>query len=867
VNFLESKCVCDFCPIQSQDIYYKRKQKNYITYSDSGKDVDVLVITDTIYSLPDISRLKIYLKNLGVSNFAIVSAIGCPVNIYQLPSPDYSLYSICDNIDIDSFCPKVVLTLGKAIFHFTQSSILDSWSVFNELNFNETWFLPGEKSKYKGRIYPTASLTEILNMDSFENYHFRRQIQFINEYIKNYEPVIIPPIQNIIVEDIISFINENEGRKYVAIDTETNSLNCYSDNFKIGCVTLSFDGITGYYINFSLIEEHKERFSNFIKSKFTIFANGKFDSKAFTRMGINDIQINEDITILFHIMNTERPSNSIKVLSWLVGFGGYETELEKYIKKNKIKSYLDIPSRILNSYAVKDVIVTFRLWQYAKKYLIPKQADTYKLYRESIIPVIPVLQEMEKNGIVIDSDYLNEYHTLLVRNKKEIEKKIYEVSQRNFNINSNDELGKVLKELKFKNYGVTKKGIYKTGEEQLLRWKQDGHLLADLILRYREISKLDNTFVGDDEEDFIFFKDKNITDTEGGIGINKYIMSDGKIHGSIMPAMTRSWRAKSFEPNLQNFPKHGDEGKAFRKIFKAPDNFIFCEADYSGFQLRIASLLSNDSVMKNIFINLSGDIHSITAVNIFHRDMSLQEFLKVKGKEPYKASRFKAKTINFGFLFGRSAFAFKNDIELDWSAQEIQEYYDKYCKTENIPDEKVDILLSVAEDIRTKFFETYPALDIWIQNTKHVAQDYGYIESEFFPGGRRHLPELQVISNNLSKEKNKYYNGLFNIAVNSPVQLFEAIIVYRALVKIYRGIKDNNLKSMLIATVHDSIVLYIHVDEIEKMYYLIKESMEVFEYEVPIICEQEYGTIWGFGEEINESNLKEFVKIYENYRV
>lgn len=872
MGFLDASDYCDTCLLDKEVKlkkivrYSKRNDFNILTDMNDTSNVDVLIITDMIEIADDLRKFEIQIKKYGLTNYVIAPAISCRTQNYALPSPTGYAFNYCNKLDISKYNPKVVMTTGRAIYKFTEESVFISWWDFSEINFDETWFLPKFDSKLKVRVYPISHISEAMKLDSFEHYHFMEQIKKINLYLEKYEPVIIPLPYKIIVEDFNSFCRDNKNKKHVAIDTETNSLNCYIDNFEVGCVTMSFDGVTGYYIPIKIID--KELFTSFLKDKFCIWANGKFDIKALESVGFKDIRVDEDVTILFHVLNTERKSNSLKVLSWLVGYGGYENKLNQYIKKYKIDNYLNIPEETLSEYAVMDAIVTFRVWQHAKKYLIPKQPDTYSLYRDVLIPVIPVLKDMEKEGMLVDADYVTAYHKELQDKCKIIEKEIHRIAGKEFNISSNKDLAIVLKELGLPNYGLTKTGEYRTGKEILQQWKNDGYEIIDKLMEYRVLTKLDNTFVGkgttEEEEnlDFLSFSEEEVDDA--GEGIAQHIMTDGRVHCTILPAIARTLRCSCADPNLQQQPRQGEQGKAFRKVFIAPKDYILCEADYAGFQLRIAALYSNDPVMKNIFCNLSGDMHSITAINVFHRDMSIEEFLKVKNKEPYKTSRQKSKNIGFGFLFGRVAASFKKDIENSWSEKDITEYIKKNkLKIHKDRDGKPDKILTVAEDIRNKFFETYPNLIPWMEECQAVAKRQGYIDSKIFKGGRRHLPALLQIGSHLSKEDQKKYSNLYNISINTSVQLFEAIVIYKALVKIHTAIKKNNLKSKLIITVHDSIVMYIHKDEIEQMYYIIKEGMEVFDYDIPITCEISLGDIWGFSSEIKESNIKEFVERYK----
>lgn len=213
-------------------------------------------------------------------------------------------------------------------------------------------------------------------------------------------------------------------------------------------------------------------------------------------------------------------------------------------------------------------------------------------------------------------------------------------------------------------------------------------------------------------------------------------------------------------------------------------------------------------------------------------------------------------SVNFGFIFLRGAYSFKSDIEENWTEEEVDNYI-----TENNPElildrnNKVDKLLIVSTDIRNKFFETYPKLEEWGLNCIKDAKEKGYRDCPL--GGRRHLPLsiFNTTDNRNSKEKAHYES----IAVNSTVQTVESLIVYQALIDIDNEIEKRNLKSVIVASIHDSIVLYIHKSEVKEMYYIIKEAMEDYtSFEIPLVAEVELGTVWGFGEEVTEKNIEQF---------
>jgi len=744
----------------------------------------------------------------------------------------------------------------------TQSSDIGTWEDFSEFLFNQTYFYTPFQWKKKIRVYPIPRLTDWLTKDTFEGFFTKKQIIKIKEYLKNYTEYKEKPFEIVDIGDnkqFLEVINENKNSKELTWDTETNSLNSFIDNFKIGCMSFTYDGNKGYYWIFDKTQQRL--LGRFFQDKYQITANGKFDLKALHNQGIDNKIIDEDVTLLYHLLNTERKSNSIKSLAWLIGFGGYDKELEDYKIKYKIDNYLDIPKHIMIKYAVLDSIVTHRLYKYAKENLIPLQPRVYEAYKKHVIPSIPVFLKMEINGMYIDRKYLDTYHNKIQKEIKEIEIKICKELNKNILVSSNEQLGYALKEMGLPNLGETKKGFYQTGEEKLLQWKQLGFSIADKILRHRQLMKLDNSFVGNQiegKENKSFFEAR--LNDEKETGIVKYIMSDGKVHPTYMPAITSSWRSASSDPNGQNYLKHGEEGKAFRKIFKCPENYLIGEADFAGFQLRIAAILSKDKVMEDVFINKGADIHSLNAVSVYCRDMTIDEFLKVKGEEPYKTFRYKAKNqFSFPLLFTSSAYVIYATIKNEWSEIELNNYIEEnHLDVSKDRNDQDDLVLTVINDIYKKYFETYPELKQWILRQHKIGEEQGYTDSVH--GCRRHLPRLLYLGTNLDRDQLSRITGLRNIAVNSQVQSFEFIQACVALLKIDKQMVEKSVKSLLVGMVHDSDVFYIHKDEIETMYKIIMDGMSSDEYSIPIVGELALGEIWGFGKEVAEKNISDFVK-------
>jgi len=861
-SFLKKKVIskCDNCPLQKKGLSIK--QDSPYILKENGKDI--LIIMEDKQPSDRFKKFDEYVKNY-FSSYTIVSGVNCGCTSGEFPSPVYSIYKYC-NLITEEFTKqfKVVITVGSALNAITQTADISSWENFSEFLFNQTYFYTPFQWNKKIRVYPIPRITYWMDRDTFEGFFVKKQIVFIKEYLKNYTEYKIDPYEIIDIKDNKQFseiINENRNNKLLTWDTETNSLNTFVDDFKIGCITFTYDGKKGYYWPFD--ETSTRLLNRFYQDKYQITANGKYDLKALYNKGADNKRLEEDITLLYHLLNTERKGNGLKALAWLIGFGGYDKKLDEYIKKYKIGNYLDIPKNLLLEYSVLDAIVTHRLYEYAVNHLIPLQPRVYEAYKKYVIPSIPVFLKMEINGMYIDKEYLNTYHNKLQREIKEIEIEICKELNKNILVSSNEQLGYALKEYGLPNLGETKKGFYQTGDEKLVQWKQLGFGIADKILRHRQLMKLDNSFVGNqikEKEGKGFFETRLESEDEKETGIVKYIMSDGKVHSTYMPAITSSWRSASSDPNGQNYLKHGEEGKAFRKIFKCPENYLIGEADFAGFQLRIAAILSKDKVMEDIFLNKGADIHSLNAVAVYCRNMTIDEFLKVKGEEPYKTFRYKAKNqFSFPLLFSSSAYVIYATIKNEWSEKELKDYIEEnkliISKDRNDQD---DLVLTVINDIYKKYFETYPELKQWILNQHKTGKEKGYTDS--IHGCRRHLPRLLYLGTNLNREELSKQTNLLNIATNSCVQSFEFIEACRALIEIDSKMVEQKVKSLLVGMVHDSDVVYIHKDEIEIMYKIIMESMSSNEYSIPIVGELALGEIWGFGKEVTEKNIEEFVK-------
>lgn len=900
---VSNKKECKGCPLDT------KKCKNLVDYKLSDSVLNYSLSNNILILLdhpPEKVQLVLFnnlLKNLSIKADIIVG-IDCKIQTPDvIPSPTTSTYIQCNtlkNMDLNKY--DVVIASGRSVYSITKSDDLMYYHDFTESNFNPTYFytkpsgniyLEGSDDKLI-RVYPIPGLHEIISSDwnnyydKWETEYTKKQLQEAVDHLNNFKEEKLSPYKLVKIDKdkVNEFLQDHWEEKICSWDLETSGLIQFEKDFTIICITMSFDGVTGYYLPFENI--NKRLLSTFLSSKYNILANGKYDLKCLWVKGIRGIKMDVDVTILYRMSNTERRSNSIKGLSWLIGFGGYEFDLDKYKKLYNVKSYTQIPEPILYPYSVLDSIVTYRLWVLGEK-LLDKQPNIKHLFYEYVMPVFEVYLDAEVTGFPIDIDYLNNLNSKYEQKLVEIEAEIKKILG-NIKISSLDDLGRALANMGLKNYGTNAKNIYKTGETQLLAWKEDGIEVADYILKYRETAKMLTTYLGvyegikeDVEEDVILIIEEDGENKEGNsnskrdkykykglleedtfssrklVGLAKHIRYDEYIHHDMSPARAESGRTTHSSPNIANMPKQGNFAKEFRRVFKCPPNYYYGGFDYSGFQLRIACISSKDKNMLDAFINQGGDLHSMTARNVFARHITLEEFMKNKSKSPYKKYRFEAKKINFAFLFG-GRFSLLFDDIASWLPEEIEEYIisNKLIQIEQEGKTKEEEkILTVCKDIQEKFFDAYPDLVFWHKRNIDFACKNGYIDSDI--GGRRHLSKLMYQGRNVDQ---KAFANLKNISTNSPTQNFESMVVYKAMRNIYDDLNKYNMKTKIIGMVHDEITHFIYKPEAKDVYEIAHKHMTIPTevYGCPITAELGVGYIWGFDTEMTEKNAEKFQK-------
>lgn len=386
-----------------------------------------------------------------------------------------------------------------------------------------------------------------------------------------------------------------------------------------------------------------------------------------------------------------------------------------------------------------------------------KTKGMLSLYREIEMPVAFVLYDMEKEGIAIDREALKKYGEDLSVSIAELEKRIYEAAGEEFNINSPKQLGVILFEkLQMPNSKKTKTG-YSTSAEVLEKLAVDYPIVSD-ILEYRQLTKLKSTYAD---------------------GLANYIDETGRIHTTFNQTITATGRLSSTEPNLQNIPIRIELGKMIRKVFHPAKGNLFVDSDYSQIELRVLAHVADDEKLIEAFQN-GQDIHRTTASHVFG----------VPFDEVTDLQRRNAKAVNFGIVYGISAFGLSQDLNI--SRKEAQEFIDKY-------------------------FETYPKIKAFLDSTVEQAKKDGYIKTLF--NRIRPIPELSS-SNFMQRQFGE------RVAMNSPIQGTAADIIKIAMIRVHDRLIRDKLKSKLILQVHDELLIETLEEEKEQVIALLEEEMK-----------------------------------------
>ena len=570
--------------------------------------------------------------------------------------------------------------------------------------------------------------------------------------------------------------------KEVCFDTETTSLNALHSEL-VG-IAFSWEAGKGYYLS---IPEEKEKALEILEPMKVFFENQeikkighnlKYDLKVLRNYNINVKGKLFDTMVAHYLINPDMRHNmDILAETYLKYSPKSITELigKKGINQGSMR---EVSIEDQTEYAVEDADITFQLKSHFEKEM--KKTKTLELFSNVEIPLVEVLTDMECEGVNLDTKFLKELSKVLLKDIKSLENLIYNEAGVDFNLASPKQLGSVLfDELKLvEKPKKTKTGQYSTSEDALSSLAKE-HKIISNILDWRSLQKLQNTYVE--------------------ALPNEINLKSGRIHTIYNQAVAATGRLSSNNPNLQNIPIRTERGQQVRKAFIARDeNHLLLAADYSQIELRIIAALSKDEGMLGAFKNHE-DIHAATAAKVFNVNLD-----KVSREQ-----RNNAKTINFGIIYGVSAFGLSQQTNL--SRTESKELIEAY-------------------------YSTYPMLRSYIYEQIDFARDNGYVSTIL--GRRRYLKDINSQNAILrgSAERN---------AVNAPIQGSAADIIKLAMIAIQKRLKSENKNSKMILQVHDELVFDVPKYEIDEIKILIKEEMEnAFKLEVPLVVDIGLGSNW-----------------------
>ena len=567
----------------------------------------------------------------------------------------------------------------------------------------------------------------------------------------------------------------------LSLDTETTG----TDAMTAELVGLSFavEEFEAYYIPVPPEREEAQKIVDIFKpayenpSSLKTGQNIKYDMLVLARYGVDIKGKMFDTMVAHYVLQPELPHNMDALAEQYLGYSTIKIEELIGPKGKKQKNMRDLPPGDVYEYACEDADVTLRLKNALHDELV--RNDAIQLFEEVEMPLVRVLAAMELTGVRIDTETLRETSELFTLRMNKLEEEVFALAGESFNLSSPKQVGEILfDKLKIDERAKrTKTGQYVTSEEVLEKLRPR-HEIVDRILNYRGLKKLTSTYV----------------DSLPTL-INP---STGKIHTSFNQTVTSTGRLSSSNPNLQNIPVRGDDGKEIRKAFIPEPGCTFFSADYSQIELRIMAHLSGDKHMIEAFLE-GDDIHASTAAKIYHKPIG----------DVTRDERRKAKTANFGIIYGISVFGLA---------------------------ERLNVPRSEARELIDGYFATYPRVREYMDESIERARRQGYIETLL--RRRRYLPDIN--------SRNAIVRGYAERnAINAPIQGSAADIIKIAMVRIYNRFLSENLRSTMMLQVHDELNFSVVPEEREIVEQIVIHEMEnAYSLSVPLKADCGWGANW-----------------------
>ncbi|MFO7943693.1 MAG: DNA polymerase I [Anaerolineales bacterium] len=595
----------------------------------------------------------------------------------------------------------------------------------------------------------------------------------------------------------------------ISFDTETTS----TDQMKAELVgiSLAVDGGHGYYIPLGHEPERGNQLP--MERVFDVLGpvmsdpsvpkmghNLKYDYIVLLRHGLEVGPLSFDSMIAEWVINPSSRNLGLKNLAW-VRLNRSMVDIEELIGKGRDQiTMAQVGIKEAAKYAVDDAIVVLQLKPILEEEL--ERVEGKGLFSDLEMPLIPVLADMEMRGIRVDRGFLEDMSQRLDAEMQALEEKIFAEVGQTFNLNSPQQLSKaVFETLDLDPPNRTKKtasGYYSTAAD-VLEEMGDDHPVPRWVLDYRELSKLKSTYVD-------ALQDQINPDTK-------------RVHTSYNQTGSVTGRIASSDPNLQNIPIRTKIGREVRKAFIPSPEWLLIAVDYSQIELRVVAHMAQDQAMLSAFEEHQ-DIHATTAAAIF--EIPLQEVSKKQRRQ--------AKAINFGLIYGMSAFGLTRST---------------------------DLTLAEAEDFREAYFSRFPGVKRYLDRVRKKAKEEGYVETLF--GRRRYFPRLKTTTNYNIRQRGE------REAINAPIQGTAADIMKKAMLDVYHVLEDSNLQTRMLLQVHDELVFEAPRNELDQTIQVVQTTMEdTVELSVPLLTEARFGENWGALKDYSSAEKREDVKEGQN---
>jgi len=592
------------------------------------------------------------------------------------------------------------------------------------------------------------------------------------------------------INEIDKWIEEAEEAGELAIDTETSSLDAHQTNLvgislstKIGkaCYIPIGHKSKGCHQKESVIKKLKPILED--KSVKKIGQNIKFDFIVLYKQGIKMSSM-EDTMLMSYVLDAGKNRHNMDTLSE-IHLSHKTISFKDLVGTGKKEiNFSDVELDKAMEYAAEDADITYRLYKIFNKNLkLEKLTNIYEIFEK---PLIEILAFMEINGIKIDSKFLKDLSLKFEKKIKNLEKEIFRLSKKEFNIGSPKQLGEIIyNELKIAVLKKTRKGSFATSASVLEDLAFKGHKFPKLILDWRQVSKLKNTYSD---------------------SLREHINTNTKrVHTSFLLAATTTGRLASSDPNLQNIPIKSEDGKEIRKAFIAEKGFTLISADYNQIEMRILADLADVKELKKAFKN-NEDIHSLTASQVFNIDI----------KKVDQDIRRKAKTINFGIIYGISQYGLAKQIMVSNNE---------------------------AEDFLNSYFLKFPEIKDYMNSTIKFCRKSGYVNNIF--GRRSHI-------NGINDKNYNVRNFQERAAINAPIQGSASEIMRLAMIRLDKKFKDlEKIETKMLLQIHDELIFEAPNDELKEVCSIIKEEMisvvnsDLHSFSIPLTVDINSGDNWG----------------------